>query len=219
MSTPPPFAPSQQDSTLSVETIGEDSYCGTSYAAKLLGMSVATVQALVEKGEIEAWKTRGGHRRISMRSINQYIRDNQPSSQFADSEATRTLSVLVVEDDENSRELLKACFEEWGLDVDLSLMGSALEALVDIATLRPDLLITDLDMPGVDGVEMLKVLRRNPLLSNMQVLVITGMQEDAVTARGGLPPGTLFRQKPVNFDWLHGYVTALLNALRAARGA
>lgn len=211
--------PSQQDSLLSVETIGEDSYCGTSYAAKLLGMSVATVQTLVEKGEIEAWKTRGGHRRISMRSINLYIRNNQPSSVFADSEPSARLSVLVVEDDENSRELLKACFEEWALDVDLLLMGSALEALVDIATVKPDLLITDLDMPGVDGLEMLKVLRRNPALANMQVLVITGMSEEAVTARGGLPPGTLFRQKPVNFDWLHGYVTALLTALRAARGA
>jgi excisionase family DNA binding protein len=218
MSSTPSFAPSQQESTFAVETVGDDSFCGTSYAAKLLGMSVATVQALVERGEIEAWKTRGGHRRISMRSINQYIRDNQPASQFADSEASTSLSVLVVEDDENTRELLKACFDEWQLPVDLSVMGSALEALVDIASLKPDLLITDLDMPGVDGLEMLKVLRRNPVLANMQVLVITGMNEDAVTARGGLPPGTLFRQKPVNFDWLHGYVTALLTAIRAARG-
>ena len=175
---------------MATDAIGEDSYCGTSYAAKLLGMSVATVQTLVEKGEIEAWKTRGGHRRISMRSIHQYLRDNQPSSTLAQVAAT-SLHVLVVEDDENTRELFKACFDDWNLPVDLSLMGSALEALVDIASLKPDLLITDLDMPGVDGLEMLKVLRRNPVLANMQVLVITGMSESAVAARGGLPPGTL----------------------------
>ncbi len=203
---------------MATDAIGEDSYCGTSYAAKLLGMSVATVQTLVEKGEIEAWKTRGGHRRISMRSIHQYLRDNQPSSTLAQVAAT-SLHVLVVEDDENTRELFKACFDDWNLPVDLSLMGSALEALVDIASLKPDLLITDLDMPGVDGLEMLKVLRRNPVLANMQVLVITGMSESAVAARGGLPPGTLFRQKPVNFDWLQGYITALLTAIRAAKGA
>ena len=203
---------------MATDAIGDDSYCGTSYAAKLLGMSVATVQTLVEKGEIEAWKTRGGHRRISMRSIHQDLRDNQPSSALAQV-ATTSLHVLVVEDDENTRELFKACFDDWNLPVDLSLMGSALEALVDIASLKPDLLITDLDMPGVDGLEMLKVLRRNPVLANMQVLVITGMSESAVAARGGLPPGTLFRQKPVNFDWLQGYITALLTAIRAAKGA
>lgn len=45
------------------------------------------------------------------------------------------------------------------------------------------------------------------------------MSESAVAARGGLPPGTLFRQKPVNFDWLQGYITALLTAIRAAKGA
>jgi excisionase family DNA binding protein len=206
------------ETVMPAEVVGDDSYCGTSYAAKLLGMSVATVQTLVEKGEIEAWKTRGGHRRISMRSINQYIRDNQPQSTFSESEPATSLQILVVEDDENTRELYKACFDEWNLPVDCSLMGSALEALVDIAALRPDLLITDLDMPGVDGFEMLKVLRRNPQLANMQVLVVTGMPEEAVVARGGLPPGTLFRQKPFNFDWLQGYVTALLTALRAAKG-
>lgn len=205
------------DSMLPGDAGGEDTYCGTSYAAKLLGMSVATVQSLVEKGEIEAWKTRGGHRRISIRSINQYLRDNQPQSVFAESEPQTSLHVLIVEDDENTRELYKACFEDWNLPVDLSLMGSALEALVDIATLRPDLLITDLDMPGVDGLEMLKVLRRNPALANMQVLTVTGMSEEAVNARGGLPAGTLFRQKPLNFDWLQGYVTALLSALSASQ--
>jgi excisionase family DNA binding protein len=212
------ISPEPERSAMATDAIGEDSYCGTSYAAKLLGMSVATVQTLVEKGEIEAWKTRGGHRRISMRSIHQYLRDNQPSSTLAQVAAT-SLHVLVVEDDENTRELFKACFDDWNLPVDLSLMGSALEALVDIASLKPDLLITDLDMPGVDGLEMLKVLRRNPVLANMQVLVITGMSESAVAARGGLPPGTLFRQKPVNFDWLQGYITALLTAIRAAKGA
>jgi excisionase family DNA binding protein len=46
-----------------------DEYCGTSYAAKLLNLSVGTVQTLVEKNELEAWKTQGGHRRISIQSI------------------------------------------------------------------------------------------------------------------------------------------------------
>jgi excisionase family DNA binding protein len=43
-----------------------DEYCGTSYAAKLLNLSVGSVQSLVEKNELVAWKTQGGHRRISI---------------------------------------------------------------------------------------------------------------------------------------------------------
>ena len=47
-----------------------DGYCGTSYAAKMLGISVGTVQGLVEKNDLKAWKTQGGHRRISLQSIH-----------------------------------------------------------------------------------------------------------------------------------------------------
>ena len=49
-----------------------EDYCGTTYAAKLLGLSVGTIQTLVEKNELQAWKTQGGHRRISMPSIREY---------------------------------------------------------------------------------------------------------------------------------------------------
>ena len=38
-----------------------DEYCGTSYAAKLLNLSVGSIQSLVEKNELRAWKTQGGH--------------------------------------------------------------------------------------------------------------------------------------------------------------
>ena len=51
-----------------------EDYCGTTYAAKLLGLSVGTIQTLVEKNELQAWKTQGGHRRISMPSIREYQR-------------------------------------------------------------------------------------------------------------------------------------------------
>jgi excisionase family DNA binding protein len=47
--------------------------CGTFYASKVLGVSVAKVQALVERGELEAWRTKGGHRRISMQSVKAYL--------------------------------------------------------------------------------------------------------------------------------------------------
>jgi DNA-binding response OmpR family regulator len=101
--------------------------------------------------------------------------------------------------------------------VDCSFMPSALEALMDIASMRPDLLITDLNMPGVDGMEMLRALTRNQQLLSMQILVISGLPKEAITERGGLPPNSHYLEKPINFDWLHGYVTALLVANRKWR--
>ena len=57
--------PKSFEAAITATDLSSEDYCGTSDAAKLLGLSVATVQSLVEKGEIEAWKTLGGHRRIA----------------------------------------------------------------------------------------------------------------------------------------------------------
>ena len=88
---------------------------------------------------------------------------------------------------------------------------------MDIASMRPDLLITDLSMPGVDGIEMLKALKRNQQLADMQIIVISGLPAEAIAARGGLPLHAQLLQKPVNFDWLHGYISALVVANRSWR--
>lgn len=200
------------EEAITANNFSSEDYCGTSYAAKLLGLSVATVQSLVEKGEIEAWKTLGGHRRIAVHSINAYLAKNNPKLTRADTDPKSRLRVLLVEDDEDTRELYRCQFEEWNLPVDCTWMPSALEALMDIASMRPDLLITDLSMPGVDGIEMLKALKRNQQLADMQIVVISGLSMEAIQARGGLPPDAFRLQKPVNFDWLQGFVTALVIA-------
>jgi len=204
--------PKSFEAAITAEDFSSTDYCGTSYAAKLMGLSVATVQSLVEKGEVDAWKTLGGHRRIALQSINAYLARNSPQLSGADVNPKHRLRVLIVEDDESTRDLYRCQFDEWDLPVDCTWMTSALEALMDIASMRPDLLITDLSMAGVDGFEMLKALKRNQQLADMQVVVISGLPAEAIAERGGLPLHAHLLQKPVNFDWLQGYVTALVAA-------
>jgi excisionase family DNA binding protein len=205
------------EDAITAPDFSSDDYCGTSYAAKLLGLSVATVQSLVERGEIEAWKTLGGHRRIALQSINAYLAKNSPQLSRADANPKSRLRVLLVEDDPDTRELYRCQIEEWDLPVDCTWMPSALEALMDIASMRPDLLITDLSMPGVDGIEMLKALKRNLQLADMQIVVVSGLPAEAIETRGGLPKYAHLLQKPINFDWLEGYMTALVTANAKAR--
>lgn len=209
--------PKSFESAIMAADFSSEDYCGTSYAARLLGLSVATVQALVEKGEIDAWKTLGGHRRIALSSINAYLAKNSPQLARADTDPKHRLRVLLVEDDEATRDLYQCQFDEWELPVDCTVMPSALQAMMDMASMQPDLLITDLSMPGVDGIEMLKTLKRNQNLANMQIVVISGLSSEAVQARGGLPEHAHLMQKPANFDWLHGYLTALVAANRLWR--
>lgn len=186
-----------------------EDYCGTTYAAKLLGLSVGTIQTLVEKNELLAWKTQGGHRRISMPSIREYQRKHNMLTTLADPKDQR-LRVLLVEDDAVTREMLKDFCNRCPMPVDCTAMSSGLEALIDISSIQPDVLIADLNMPGVDGFELLRTLRNNPLFNKMTCLVVSALSQEDIEARGGLPEGTIFMAKPINMHWFNGFFSALI---------
>ena len=191
-----------------------DDYCGTSYAAKLLGLSVGTIQNLVEKNELQAWKTQGGHRRISMLSIREYQRRYNISSAWVATSENR-LKVLVVEDDDVTREMLRLICQNSEVPVDCTAMSSGLEALIDIASIQPDVLIADLNMPAVDGFQLLRTLRQNPMFSRMTALAITALSPAEVEERGSLPEGVIYVGKPVNPQWLTGFFAALMSSRQA----
>jgi len=195
-------------STLPHPSTQED-YCGTSYAAKLLGLSVGTIQNLVEKNELQAWKTQGGHRRISMQSIRDYQKRHNIMASAPDT-VSNHLKVLLVEDDPVTREMLRTICNNCEVPIDCTAMSSGLEALIDIASIMPDVLIADLNMPGVDGFQLLKTLRHNPLFSRMTTLVISALTPDEIEQRGPLPEGVIFISKPVNPQWLTGFFAALM---------
>lgn len=184
--------------------------CGTFYAARMLGVSVATVQSLVERGELQATRTKGGHRRISMTSIKSYLSAHGVKSghQYFSSSF---LKVLVVDDDPVVLDMMRSAMAEWGLPLDCTFSTSAIEAIMDLGSLKPDLLISDLRMPGVDGFQFLKTVRANPAFNRLLVLVVTAMSDDEIAAHGGVPNHTQVVHKPLSTLWLQGYITGLIN--------
>jgi len=195
-----------------------ENFCGTSYAAKLLGLSVGTVQTLVENRQLKAWKTQGGHRRISMQSIRDFHQQHSMESPHHAPPENKRLRVLVVEDDAITRDMLRSICDSASMPVDCTAMSSGMEALIDIASIRPHVLITDLDMPGIDGFELLRILGLNPQFANMAILVLSVLTSDEVKARGGLPEGCYFMPKPVKADWFNGFFAGVtVGALRKSK--
>lgn len=188
---------------------GYDGYCGTSFAAKLLNVSVGTIQNLVESGRLRAWKTKGGHRRISLQSVKEYQISNKLESATFYSSGSK-LRVIVVEDDENTRLMYQAFFDRWSLPLDLTMYASAIEALIDMPAMRPQILLTDLNMPKIDGFKFLKTLREHRLFSNLPIIVMTGLSDEQIQERGGVPHEVQLLRKPIDMEWLRGFLEALI---------
>jgi excisionase family DNA binding protein len=186
----------------------DESVCSTSEAARLLGVSNTTVQIMVERGELQAWKTRGGHRRITLSSIDRL--KSLRESRLRSSGGAELLSVLVVEDDQALRVLYEQTIQGWGLPLKLNSVSDGMEALIQIERSRPDVLILDLFMRPMDGFQLLQMLRSHREFNEMVIIVVTGLDEQEIANRGGLPKGVVVYRKPVPFEKLQGFVEAAL---------
>ena len=190
-------------------TIDQDRFCSTSSAATILGLSVSAVQILVDANKLTAWKTQGGHRRISLQSIQEYQFANnlEPTAWYTNDVRLRA---LVVEDDESTRLMYQAYFDRWALPLDVVMYASAMEALLDMPAMQPQVLLTDLNMPNMDGFKFLKTVREHKLFSSLPIIVLTGLSNDQIALKGGLPKDVQVLQKPIDMEWLRGFIEALI---------
>ena len=192
----------------------ESAYCTTRDAAEMLGVSLRTAQLWVDSGILEAWKTDGGHRRIKVDSVQRLLREQKPTEQSADasgdSAALTRLKVLVVEDDNVLLKLYRLRIAAWQLPVDVTTASNGYEALVLIGREQPDLMIADLNMPGLDGFQMVRTLVTSSFREGMQIVVVTGLDAVDVASRGGLPEGVRLFSKPVPFAELREIASDIL---------
>jgi len=102
--------------------------------------------------------------------------------------------VLIIDDDRPTRAAIRAALENAGFDVGEAENGRvALDALE--AGASPDLLLLDLDMPVMDGYELLEHLRENPRLVGLPVVVVSAFEYD-----GRLLRSQGYVKKPLRAD-------------------
>lgn len=188
-------------------------FCTSREAARKLNVSLRTVQLWVDAGILDAWRTEGGHRRITLESIERLLKGEMPPCDIARplQAISQKLRVLVVEDDEVLLRLYKRQIDSWGLPIHVITSTNGWDALMLIGKASPDLLISDLRMPGMDGFEMIRALTTSPHREGMQIVVVTGLDKDDIVRNGGLPPSVRVFPKPIPFAELRNIAAEILS--------
>jgi DNA-binding response OmpR family regulator len=121
-------------------------------------------------------------------------------------------SILIVDDEQSVREVLSEYFSEQGYAVDTA--GDGEEALAVVRRSTPDLVLLDVRMPGIDGVETLRRMRG--IAPAVSVIMVTA-NEDVGLARETLKLGALdYVAKPFDFVYLERAIMAGLAQAGAA---
>jgi excisionase family DNA binding protein len=161
----------------------DESFLTTEEVLEYLQVNLRTVYRLIKAGRIPAVRV-GRQWRFRKRDIDAWLESQRPRSsrQSGPSSQQRPAAaapgrprVLVVDDEASIRDLLSKTLALAEYDVDLAPDGRT--ALERLRVIPYDLLITDLKMPGVDGLAVIREARR--LKTDLPVIIITGYSTEA----------------------------------------
>ncbi len=172
--------------------------CSTIEAAKLLGMSVRSVQLMVDRGELDAWKTSGGHRRIERGSIERWrsARELVPVVQVVPQPAQPRAAaerpalalalpgsgprprILLIDDSIHFQKLATLLCRQHFPQADLHVADDGIAGLAMYGSLQPQVLVVDLMLPGIDGATLIMSLRSHPRFAGSHLVVVTSLDEN-----------------------------------------
>jgi len=203
------------------ETDTDDlNFMTTRSVARQLGLAVRSVQLMVDRGELEAWRTPGGHRRIARQSVQKWqAHGSDDRADFIPSQAAalasaKNGSVLLIEDSIHFQNLVKLLLKQEFPDVALHVAGDGIVGLAMAGQLQPDVLIIDILLPSIDGATLITTLRSHPQFKNNHLIVLTSLDVPQLGPYSFALSGVPVVHKPHMVTDLPPLLASLLKASR-----
>ena len=165
----------------------------------MLEVSPAAIKKWIQQGKLAAFRTgrtfpdpRG---RVRAVPEDPWLRD--------------ALRVLVVDDQRDVGDVIVASLRAFHPRARIETAANGFEGLLKVGTFRPDVLLLDLSMPGMDGFEVCRQIKRDPVIRDTKVIVMTARLLDA-EPRAMDAGADGFLSKPFEAATVHGLLARLL---------
>lgn len=118
-------------------------------------------------------------------------------------------TILIVEDSATTRALIRAVIDEMG-DFETVEAGSGFEALKMLPQQDYDLIITDINMPDINGLELISFVKNNPRYNHLPVIIVTTERSEEDKNRGMALGAAAYVTKPFKSPELQDILTKTL---------
>ena len=139
--------------------------------AEMLHVDPGSVANWIDQDLLKAHRTPGGHRRVAVEDLVQFLREHKmPVPPELD---TIPIRILIVDDEPAITQLIARALHAAHPDYDIHEAQDGFRAGTLVATLKPDVVVLDLRMPGMDGYEVCRLIKSQDATRHAEVVAMT----------------------------------------------
>ncbi|MBF0619595.1 MAG: response regulator [Candidatus Omnitrophica bacterium] len=167
----------------------------------------------VDEGKLKAYRTPGNHSRVNVEDFLKFLKEySMPIPPELEEDGAGQKKILIVDDD---REMVsafrRALMGNKKYTIDVAYDGFA--AGQKFADFKPDLILLDVKMPGIDGYEVVRRLRADPAGKDVKVIIISGTLDMDSVERIVKAGANDFLSKPFRNEYLRLKVDRMLGII------
>lgn len=180
----------------------------TMQAAEYCNVSIMSINRWIDSGKIDAFKTPGGHRRVTMPNLLKFMRSNEiPITRINKNSKKR---ILIVDDELEIRKTFLTYLNEPDFDYEVDVAANGFEAGEKVSLFKPDLIVLDIRMPGIDGLNVCKKLKTDPMTQHIKIIILSGhLDKDNIDLAFDYGADKIF-SKPILYDVIEEEIGILL---------
>lgn len=160
-------------------------YLAPNEVAELLMVSPVTVRQWAQKGMLDAMLTAGGHRRFTYEEVERFAKERGLTLFRPENESLR---ILIIDDNDQFLSTLKDVIASINDEIEIETAKDGFSAGSKIHSFNPDVILLDIRMPGIDGIEVCRFIKETPATRSIRVIAMTGYPGNGVV-EGALQAG------------------------------
>jgi excisionase family DNA binding protein len=173
----------------------------TGHAAKILSLSVGAIQLLVDNGNLIAWKTQGGHRRILRSSIETYLKSNHPGKNKGN------LAILILDKDKDIQNKIQKNFDQFQIVTKFISCSSVFDVIISASKINPDIFIISTNKLSTEECQLLSEFLNQEEKTNTTYI---GLDLDNSSLQL-INNSIIYATKPFD-NWLRGFISGYLQS-------